>query len=608
MPMNMFILRSLVALSPFALAASAAFPPKPEHVTIVQSTKFPGVSISYKKTSICETTEGVTGYSGFVNLPIDLAKNRNYESHIYFWFFQARHDAENAPLSIWLQGGPGVPSSQAAVGENGPCIVLEDSKTTKLNPWSWNDKVNMVYIDQPLQVGYSYDRLVNGTLDVVSSPFAYKPANFSQTGVPETNLTFLTGTFPSQNFCSTPNTTVAAAPFIYDFMQTWMQEFPGYKSKDNRFSIWGESYAGHYNPIYADYFEQQNSLIAGGSLKGSAIELHIDTIGLVNACIDIDTQIDYYPEFAYNNTYGLQFINETQYESALAASPQCKNLTAECRTLAEAKDPRGLGNQPDVNKACLDAFLYCFSNLHDDFDKSGQNKFDIAAPNLPETLPPKWAAGYLNDADIQQALGVPLNWTGLSFPVAVGFNATGDFVLGNGLKKLSNLLEKGVKVSLVYGDRDYQCNWLGGEAIGLALGSADFKKAGYADIQTNSSNVGGFVRQHGNLSFARVFQAGHEVPYYQPETAYQIFNRVMFNKDVPTGEVAAADYSSCGSSSAWTESVLHLDEEPAKCYLWDVFETCTEAEKVILRSVNAIVKDFILVGEVGGNGTNSFGA
>jgi len=102
----------------------------------------------------------------------------------------------------------------------------------------------MIYIDQPVQVGFSYDRLVNGTLDLVPLPFAYQPANFSQTGVPDTNLTFLTGTFPSHDSYTTRNTTSAAAPFIYDFMQTWMQEFSEYKSENNRFSIWGESYAG----------------------------------------------------------------------------------------------------------------------------------------------------------------------------------------------------------------------------------------------------------------------------------------------------------------------------------------------------------------------------
>jgi carboxypeptidase C (cathepsin A) len=594
-------LQTLWAVCSLALpVVTAAFPPTPEGVTVVESTKFPGVSISFKETSICETTEGVKGYSGYVNLPPSPAENRNYEAHMFFWFFEAREDPENAPLSIWLQGGPGVPSTSAALGENGPCIVLEDSKTTELSPWSWNDKVNMIYIDQPVQVGYSYDKLVNGTLDVVDSPFQYKPANFSQTGVPETNLTFLTGTFPSQNFANAPNTTVAAAPIMWQFMQTWMQEFPKYKSKNNRLSIWGESYAGHYNTIYADYFEKQNDKIASGYLPGSAVELHIDTVGFINPCIDIDTQMIYYPEFAYNNTYGLGLITEEEYKSAIEASPTCLKMTATCRALAAEKDPLGVGNQPDVNKACVGAFQYCFSNMHSAFTASGRNKFDIAAPQYPQAFPPKWAAGYLNDADTQRALGVPLNWTGQSVPVAVGFDRTGDFILGDGLNKLGSLLDRGVKVALFYGDRDYQCNWLGGEAISLAIESklsSDFKKAGYAEIETNDSQTGGFVRQHGNLSFARVFQAGHEIPFYQPETAYHMFNRVMFNKDVATGQVPSADYSSKGSSSAWSKSEIPKEHGPAKCYLWDVLETCTKEEGVLLRSGKAVVRDYILVKE-----------
>jgi carboxypeptidase C (cathepsin A) len=99
------------------------------------------------------------------------------------------------------------------------------------------------------------------------------------------------------------------------------------------------------------------------------------------------------------------------------------------------------------------------------------------------------------------------------------FNLTGDFVRGNGLENLGTLLGKGIKIALVYGDRDYQCNWLGGEAISLAIKSntttdSSFKKAGYADIQTNASYSGGLVRQYGNLSFARVYQAGHEGKHY----------------------------------------------------------------------------------------------
>lgn len=213
--------------------------------------------------------------------------------------------------------------------------------------------------------------------------------------------------------------------------------FPNYRPSGDRFSIWTESYGGHYGPIYADYFEKQNDLIAAGTIALPAIQLHLDTIGLVNACIDIDTQMPKYPEFAFNNSYGIQAINQTQYQTAIASSATCRNMTGICRTMADEKDPQGFGNNTVVNKACLDAFLYCFSKMHDGYDPKvciqlyrinhgklsdcllQRNLFDIAAPAL-EAFPPKWAAGYLNTAEIQQALGVPLNFTGNSAVIASG--------------------------------------------------------------------------------------------------------------------------------------------------------------------------------------------
>jgi hypothetical protein len=88
----------------------------------------------------------------------------------------------------------------------------------------------------------------------------------------------------------------------------------------------------------------------------------------------------YYPEFAYNNTYGIKAINETQYEAAISASPQCKNMTATCRTLAAAKDPNGVGNVAEVNKACKGAFDFCFTTMHDPYKTSG-----VSAPTALST-------------------------------------------------------------------------------------------------------------------------------------------------------------------------------------------------------------------------------
>lgn len=52
----------------------------------------------------------------------------------------------------------------------------------------------------------------------------------------------------------------------------------------------------------------------------------------------------------------------------------------------------------------------------------------------------------------------------------------------------------------MYGDRDYMCNWIGGENASLAIPyslSAEFERAGYQPVQVNKTYVGGQVRQVG---------------------------------------------------------------------------------------------------------------
>ncbi|KAJ7347264.1 Alpha/Beta hydrolase protein [Mycena albidolilacea] len=599
--MYLTIRRTLAAFLLVAGVSATVFPPAPDGLTTIQSVSYPKVSISYKQTQICETTPGVKSFNGYVNLPPNLIPGQDYPIHSFFWFFEARNNFENAPLSLWLQGGPGSPSVGAALGENGPCSVNEDSQTTQLNPWSWNNEVNMLYIDQPVQTGFSYDTLVNGTINQIKSPFLVDVQKPSQSALPPNNVTVLAGTFPSQDNTTTANTTSIAAQATWYFLQTWIKEFPEYKKNDNRFSIWAESYGGHYGPTFASYFEAQNQLIAAGNISSPAIELHIDTLGLINACIDSGIQTATYPVFAFNNTYGLQGINETEYQTAVAAIPKCQSLTETCRTMGDNLDPEGWGNNPQVNEACAAAFQFCFGQLWNPFNAKGHDVFDFVRAK-PNPFPPKFAAGYLNTREVQLALGVPLNFTGLSSAVDQAFIATGDFIRGHNLEILGQLLDSGIKVALVYGDRDYQCNWIGGEQVSLAIQSASstgFGAAGYANISTNDTYVGGVVRQYGNLSFSRVFDAGHQVPYYQPETAYRIFQRAMFNTDVATGRIAtgaAANYTTTGPSSSFDIKNAVPPPPLPLCYTWDVFETCTDAQKLLLDNGSAVVRDFIVVG------------
>lgn len=94
----------------------------------------------------------------------------------------------------YVAGGPGESSMFGATTMGGSCTINDDANTTTLNPWSFNNEHNVLYVDEPAQAGFSYDVLVDGTLDQLSG--IYTPMDFSSS-IPETNDTFLVGTFPA---------------------------------------------------------------------------------------------------------------------------------------------------------------------------------------------------------------------------------------------------------------------------------------------------------------------------------------------------------------------------------------------------------------------------
>lgn len=187
--------------------------------------------------------------------------------------------------------------------ENGPCFIGADSNSTYLNPWSWNNEVNMLYLDQPAQVGFSYDVLTNITVDLLQEGELKKmvPTDFTD-GVPEQNNTFYVGTMGSQSLGKTANTTVHAAHALWHFAQTWFAEFPAYKPNDDRVSLWTESYGGHYGPGFFKFFQQQNEKINNGTIDEEGTHyIHLDTLGIINGLLDNLIQFPSYNQMAYNN-------------------------------------------------------------------------------------------------------------------------------------------------------------------------------------------------------------------------------------------------------------------------------------------------------------------
>jgi Serine carboxypeptidase len=163
-----------------------------------------------------------------------------YNISTYFWYFEARNNASTAPPSIYLSGGPGESSTYSALSsENGPCVANPDGISTTINPWSFNNYVNILYIDQPVQTGFSYDKLVNATYDLIDNVIT--PSDPEQLQGVSVNLTFGVGTYSSQDSLATTNNTVTSAKALWHFAENWLSSFPEYKTTSNKISLWTNS-------------------------------------------------------------------------------------------------------------------------------------------------------------------------------------------------------------------------------------------------------------------------------------------------------------------------------------------------------------------------------
>jgi carboxypeptidase C (cathepsin A) len=463
----------------------------------------------------------------------------------------------------------------------------------------------MLFIDQPNLVGFSYDVPTNLSVNLITGEY-HDPPKAQDAGVP--SYTYLNGTFPSAGpNQASANTTEIAAVATWHFLQTWLSTFTQYNPATRPnvtttnadvpagISLFTESYGGKYGPVFASYFEDQNEAIASGALsRTTTLPIRVQSVGIMNGIMDDLIQNYYYPEFAYNNTYGIDIISQTQQLNALNDyKSACVPAINACRTAAVTDSN---GEDERANELCRTAQTVC-NDLTALIGSTEYYPYDIRQ-KIPTPDPPASYQEYLNSASVLGSIGARVNYTESNLKVYNAFMSTGDTIRGGIIQDLADLLQRGVRVALVYGDADYLCNWLGGQAVAFAIAdalqnssvpasgiyditpamsySAGFAKAGFADIVVNDSYVGGAVRQYGNLSFSRIYDAGHFVPYYQPETAFQVFARVLFGKDLSFGgDVDLATFVSNGTANA-THTNTVPDAPGPTCWLRSWNSSCSQ--------------------------------
>jgi Serine carboxypeptidase len=256
-----------------------------------------------------------------------------------------------------------------------------------------------------------------------------------------------------------------------------------------------------------------------------------------------------------------------------------RNLTEICGSLTEY---------------CADSAAVAYNSKVED----GRSWYDITHPSN-DPFPPPNMLGYLTEESVLKAIGVPVNYTLASMMVNRAFENAFDSIRGGFLDDIAFLLESGVKIHMMYGDRDFACNWLGGELASLAIPynrNAEFAQAGYTDFVT-SEGTSGQTRQLGNLSFTRVYQAGHEVPAYQPIAAYEIFMRATSNRDIASGLIPVTDQL----TTAGPKDIRHIKNIPPqmpkpKCNVLSPFTCAPDIWEMVLAD-NVTVKDWVVVDE-----------
>ena len=88
-------------------------------------------------------------YSGYVSIP-------GTSKMIHYVLVESQNDWEKDPLVIWMNGGPGCSSLLGWSQEIGPWALEDGALKFHKNEYAWNKEANILFIEQPAGVGYSY--------------------------------------------------------------------------------------------------------------------------------------------------------------------------------------------------------------------------------------------------------------------------------------------------------------------------------------------------------------------------------------------------------------------------------------------------------------------
>lgn len=420
-------------------------------IHIVQNDDLPNHTLRIKSPESLGVDK-VRQYSGYLDV--------GDEKHLFFWSFESRNDPENDPVVLWLNGGPGCSSLTGLFFELGPASIGKDLKPIH-NPHSWNNNATVIFLDQPADTGYSY-------------------TNGGQVA-----------------------DTVTAGKDTYAFLKLFFQQFPQYADKD--FHIAGESYGGHYIPVFASEI-----------LSHKDRNFNLTSVAIGNGLTDPLNQYDLYEPMACGLGGADSVLSEGECQGMINSQSRCNSLINACYNT-------------ESTWTCLPASIYCNNAMMGPYQRTGKNVYDIRGECGESSLcydDLEFVDKYLNQDVVKAALGADVEtYSGCNMDVNRNFLMGGDWMKPY-YKAVIDILEQDLPVLIYAGDKDFICNWLGNEAWVRKLqwsGAEGMAKAKVEPWVVDGKEAGTKFN-YDKFTFLRVYEAGHMVPYNQPENALSMIN------------------------------------------------------------------------------------
>lgn len=424
--------------------------------------------------------------------------------NMHYWLVESTKDAKNDPVVFWTNGGPGCSGLLGFFTEQGPFKPQKDGKL-EMNDYMWNKVANMVFIESPCGVGFSYS---------------------------EDDEDYKTGDAQT----ATDN---------YELIQGFMNRFPDLRQ--NKLYITSESYGGHYMPTLAkEIVDQQKTAAAAEKLnfQGFAVGNPFTT-----PYSGIPASVETY--------WGHQVVSKPTYDKWVTScvdptkpnTEECEALFIEFYRQVGSLNPYALdypiclddsmGGAAKYGRAQRLAFFnHWFAGASDDLrdavglpsmlEMGGNTKLNAKATNDYEPCEDVYTTDYLSRDDVKEAMHVKkdIAWEECSYKVRYDEK--------DGLKSMvpiyQELINGGNNLNiLVYsGDDDSVCGTVGTQSWIWDMGYGKPFGQTWSEY-TYKGQPSGFITKwtKEKLAFVTVHGAGHEVPTYKPEVALDLFTKYL---------------------------------------------------------------------------------